>query len=456
MIHLDKHFMKKLSYIAIPITIQSIIQTSLSMIDQVMVGRIGDTADTAINAIGYGSKLSFIFLLGLAGITSATSIYASQFWGGGNKKKIGNVLGITLSYASILALITILLSVLFPHFIMGLYTKDTAAIPLGADYMRIISLSLIPVVIVNSFAAILRSCGDAKTPMITGFISVILNTLLNYILIFGFAGINGMGVQGAAIATTISRFIECILILAIFHRKNLLNVKILDFFKFNKKLVSLFTITMLPLLINETLWAVGDSVFSGIYGHIGGAQSAAMIATFPIQGLSFGLMSGIGAASGIMIGNLLGEGKNDKAYSYGKNFITLGIIFSVIIGIIVALFGRYYIDLMKITPESKEFALKILNIFAIILWIKVSNMIIAGGILRSGGNTKIILVLEMIGMWCIGVPVGIAIYTFTNLPIQWVYFFVSLEELFRMGVGLILFSKRKWMTNMNTTLEEGI
>lgn len=453
MTHTNKDFTKKLTYIAIPITIQSIIQSSLSMIDQLMVGQLGETS---INAVGFGTKLSFIFLLSLAGITSSTSIYASQFWGGGDKKKIGSVLGITLSTASIIALIAIILSIIFPHFIMGLFIKDTTVIALGADYMRIISLNLIPLVIVNSFAAVLRSCGDAKTPMITGFISVIMNTLLNYILIFGISGTTGMGVKGAAIATSISRLIECILILYLFHRKKLLQLKVVDYFKFNKKLVSLFTITMLPLLLNEALWATGDSVFSAIYGRIGGIQSAAMISTFPIQGLSFGLMSGIGAASGIMIGNLLGEGKNDEAYLYGKKFIKLGIMLSVIIGIIVVLFGEYYIDLMKISPESKKYALKILNIFAIVLWIKVSNMIIAGGILRSGGNTKIILVLEMIGMWCIGVPVGIVVSTHTNLPIQWIYFFISLEELFRMVVGLKLFSKRCWMSNMNVSLEEAM
>lgn len=451
MTHTNKDFTKKLLYIAIPITIQSIIQSSLSMIDQLMVGQLGETA---INAVGFGTKLSFIFLLALAGITSSTSIYASQFWGGGDKKKIGSILGLTLSTASILALIIIILSIVFPHFIMGLFIKDTTVIALGADYMRIISLGLIPLVIVNSFAAVLRSCGDAKTPLITGFISVIMNTLLNYILIFGIGRVTGMGVKGAAIATSISRLVECILILYLFHRKKLLQLKIVDYFKFNKKLVSLFTITMLPLLINELLWAIGDSVFSAIYGRIGGIQAAAMISTFPIQGLSFGLMSGIGAASGIMIGNLLGEGKNDEAYLYGKKFIKLGIIFSVIIGIIVILFGKYYIALMKISPESKKYALKILDIFAIVLWIKVSNMIIAGGILRSGGNTKIILVLEIIGMWCIGVPAGIFASTYTNLPIQWIYFFISLEELFRMVVGLKLFSKRSWMSNMNVALEE--
>ncbi|WBW99791.1 MATE family efflux transporter [Oceanirhabdus sp. W0125-5] len=453
MIQSNKDFMKKLTYIAIPITIQSIIQCSLSMIDQLMVGKLGETA---INAVGLGTKLSFIFLLTLAGITSATSIYASQFWGGGEKKKIAGVLGITLSYASIIALLTIILSILCPQFIMSLFIKDTAVISLGADYMRIIALGLLPLVIVNSFASVLRSCGDAKTPMITGFVSVILNTLLNYILIFGMAGISGMGVKGAAIATTISRLVECMLILYLFHRKNLLKLKIKDYFKFNKKLVSLFTITMLPLLLNEALWGIGDSVFSAIYGRIGGMQTAAMMSTFPIQGLSFGLMSGIGAASGIMIGNLLGEGKNDEAYSYGKKFIKLGIMFAVIIGILISLLGSYYIDLMKISPESKEYACKILNVFSLVLWIKVSNMIIAGGILRSGGNTKIILALEMAGTWCIGIPLGIVVSKYTNLPIQWVYFFISSEELFRMVVGLKLFTNRTWMSNMNASLEEAI
>jgi len=421
-------------------------QSSLGMIDQL--------GETAINAIGFGNKLSFIFLLALAGITSATSIYASQYWGGKDKQKIGNILGITLFFASIIAIITIILSVIFPEFIMGIFIKDKQVIDLGADYMRIISIGLIPLVIVNAHAAVLRSCEDAKTPMITGFICVIMNTVLNYFLIFGIGKMGGMGIKGAAIATSISRMLECFIILYMFYRKNLLQLKILDYFKFNKKLVLLFIASMMPLVMNEALWAIGDTVFSAIYGHIGGAQTAGMILTFPIQGLSIGVMSGIGAACGIVLGNFLGEGENDLAFLYGKKFIKLGIMLSIVTGIIVVLCGRYYINLMNVSVDAKEYALKIINVFAMILWIKVTNMIVAGGILRSGGNTKIVLILEIIGMWCIGVPIGIAVYLFTNLSIEWVYLFISIEEFFRMAVGLKIFLNKSWMSNINESLEE--
>lgn len=447
----NKDFARKLAFIAIPITIQSVIQSSLGMIDQLMVGKLGETS---INAVGFGTKLSFIFLLAMVGITSATSIFASQYWGAKDKEKIGNVLGITISVGSIIAIIAIILSVVFPHFIMGLFINDKEVINLGADYMRIIAIGLIPLVIVNSHAAVLRSCGDAKTPMITGFICVIMNTSLNYLFIFGVGQMGGMGVKGAAIATSISRMLECFLILYLFHRKNLLQLKITYYFKFNKKLVVLFITAMLPLLINEALWAIGDTVGAAIYGRIGGAQTAGMILTFPIQGLAIGLMSGIGAASGIVLGNLLGEGKNDQAFSYGKKFIKLGIMLSVIIGIIVVFSARFYIDLMNVSVDAKEYAYNIINVFAIILWIKVTNMIIGGGILRSGGNTKIVLILEMIGMWGIGVPTGLAVYSFTNLSIQWVYFFISIEELFRMVVGLKIFHNKSWMSNINDSSEE--
>lgn len=447
----NKDFARKLTFIAIPITIQSVIQSSLGMIDQLMVGKLGETS---IKAVGFGTKLSFIFLLAMVGITSATSIFVSQYWGAKEKEKIGNVLGITISVGSIIAIIAIILSVVFPHFIMGLFIKDKEVINLGADYMRIIAIGLIPLVIVNAHAAVLRSCGDAKTPMITGFICVIMNTSLNYLFIFGVGQMGGMGVKGAAIATSISRMLECFLILYLFHRKNLLQLKILNYFKFDKSLVSLFITSMLPLLINEALWAIGDTVSAAIYGRIGGAQTAGMLLTFPIQGLAIGLMSGIGAASGIVLGNLLGEGKNDQAFLYGKKFIKLGIVLSVIIGIIVVFSARLYIDLMNVSVDAKEYAYNIINVFAIILWIKVTNMIIGGGILRSGGNTKIVLILEMIGMWGIGVPTGLAVYSFTNLSIQWVYFFISIEELFRMVVGLKIFHNKSWMSNINDSSEE--
>lgn len=439
-------FYQKLWLIALPITLQSIVQSALSMIDQYMVGQLGETA---INAVGFGSKISFIFLLALAGITSATSIYTAQFWGTRDKEKIGSVLGLTLGIGIALAAVPIGLSLMIPETIMRFFTQDQVVVQTGAAYMRIIAPGLIPLVFIQALSAVTRSCGNAKIPMATGFFSVFLNTILNFILIFGTPFNSAMGVEGAAYATTVSRFAECVLLLILFCKQAYFPVRWHSLRPRNKTLIFGFIATMMPLFINETLWAVGDSIFMSLYGRLGSVQSAAMIATFPIQGLCFGLMSGLGAASGIMIGNLLGEGQLDQAYAQSRKFMRTGVLLALIIGIFVILLGPAYTHSLKISQSSQAFARQILWVFGGLLWIKVSNMILAGGILRSGGNTKSILALEMVGIWCIGVPVGLAAIAYTELTVPWIFLLVSLEEAFRLGVGLLLFKKRKWMRNLN-------
>lgn len=442
----NQTFHKKLWLIALPITLQSIIQSALSLIDQYMVGQLGETA---INAVGFGSKISFIFLLALAGIASATSIYAAQFWGTRDQRKMGSILGLTVGIGLLVSTVPILLSLLRPESIMQFFTHDSTVIKMGADYMRIIAPGLIPLVVIQALSAISRSCGDAKIPMMTGFFSVSLNTILNFMLIFGTPFNDAMGIQGAAYATTISRMAECILLFFLFSRKQYFPIRWHALRPANKALTLGFIATMLPLFLNETLWAIGDSIFMSLYGRLGSVQSAAMIATFPIQGLSFGLMSGLGAASGIIVGNLLGENQTNEAYSYGKQLMRTGVFCALGIGLLVIFLGPLYTRSLKISFASQAFARQILWVFGGFLWIKVSNMILAGGILRSGGHTKTILYLEMTGIWCIGVPIGTAAIAFTELTVPWIFFLISLEEVFRLGVGLFLFKRKKWMRNLN-------
>lgn len=447
----DRDYFKTMLYIALPISIQSLIQASLSMIDQLMIGRLGDTS---IAAVGLGSKFFFILLLSLGGITTAASIYTSQFWGKKDTKHIGQVLGSTLIYGMIITLIFILLALLVPKLVMSIYTQDITVINTGSSYMQIISLGCVPLLFVMTYSCILRSTENVKLPMYTGLFSVVINTLLNYLLIFGKFGLPELGVEGAAIATSMSRLFECILLLGIIYLKRYpAAVSVKDMFRISKKFMKVFLITMIPLLLNEGLWAVGDSIFSAIYGRMGTAQIAAMTITFPVQGLCIGFLSGIGSATGIMVGNRLGANDNEKAFEYSKRFIIIGIIGSVIIGALVILFSNIYVGAYNVSEEVQGYAVKILIMFGIVVWTKVSNMIISGGILRSGGETKITLYLEMFGMWGIGVPLGFLAAFVLKLPIHWVYLIISIEELVRFIIGLYFTHSKRWMKNLTEKME---
>lgn len=205
----DRDYIRMMLHIAIPISVQSLIQASLNMIDQFMIGQLGETS---IAAVGLGGRLSFILLLSLGGITSAASIYTDQFWGKKNTKYIDRVLGSTLICGMIVTLFFTLISLVSPEWVMSIYTEDVSVIQTSSSYMKIISLGYIPMLFVMTYSSVLRSTENAKLPMYTGLLCVVLNTILNYLLIFGKFGLPELGVQGAAIATLISRFTEYIVL----------------------------------------------------------------------------------------------------------------------------------------------------------------------------------------------------------------------------------------------------
>ncbi|WP_105617682.1 MATE family efflux transporter [Vallitalea okinawensis] len=442
----DKNYIRTILNIAIPISLQSLIQASLNMIDQFMIGQLGETS---IAAVGLGSKFSFILFLSLGGITSAASIFTAQFWGKQSTKHIGQIIGSTLLLGTLITTLFTLLSLIAPQTIMGIFSQDQYVIVQGSSYMKIISIGFFPMFLVMTYSSVLRSTENARLPMYIGLLSVLLNTALNYILIFGRFGLPQLGVRGAALATTISRVIECTVLITIMYiRKYPCAVPVREMCISSKDLIKSFLVTTCPLLLNEGIWAVGDSMFSVIYGRMGTNEVAAMTITYPIQSLCIAFFVGLGSATGIILGKELGANRNDIAFEYSKKFIRIGIMGSLIVGLLIMLFSSLYVNAFNVSQEVKEHGIKILIIFGIILFVKVSNMIVSGGILRSGGRTKLTLYLELLGIWGIGVPLGfIAAFVF-KLPIHIVYLVIAIEEIVRLLIGLKLTYSKKWMKNL--------
>lgn len=445
-------FLKKNPYlytmlaIAIPVSIQSLFQASLSIIDQVMVGQMGENA---IAAVGLGSRFPNIFIITLNAIGASTSIMISQFWGKKDKENIASSFGGNLFIGLAITIIFSVISFAFPHQVLGCYTKDAKVIELGSEYLKLIAVGYIPILLITMYSSILRSTEHIKLPMYAGIFSILMNTLLNYILIFGNFGFESMGLKGTAYATNITRILEALILFVciyvkkypgIFKLKEMSNLSV----DFIKKIMSIST----PIVINEFLWAVGETMYSIVYGRMGTTEVAAMTLTFPIQSLSIGLFSGVSVAAGIMIGNKLGKDETEEAFKYSRKFVQLGIAGSVIFGILLILLSKLYVVIFNVSSDLKVCTIKILIIFALLLWIKVSNMIIGGGILRSGGQTRYTLYLDMFGTWGIGVPMGFISAFVFKLPIEWVYLIISCEELARLIIGLKLMYSKKWMANI--------
>lgn len=435
---------KTLFSIALPISIQSLLQSSLGMIDQIMIGQLGETAVASVNL---GTRLMFIMVYSLSGISAVSSIYTSQYEGAGTKEKHSAVMKITILEGLLCVLPFLIAGLFFPQQIVRIFSEDNTVIQKGANYLFITAFGFIPKLFSISISAILRCTGKAKITLITGLSSVAINTVLNLIFIFGFGPIKAHGVEGAAIATVIAIFIEATInIIYLEKTKHPSRLSLAIKAKADKGFYKKFAITTLPAIGNECFWALGDAIYSGIYGHMSTISLAAMTLTFPIQGMSVGFFSGLSAAAGVIIGNNLGAKKTKEAYTLAWDFFKLCIIGCGIIGILIVLFGSVYLKFYNVTDEVKLYTKSLLAIFACYLWVKVSNMVMLGGVLRSGGKTRYTLILDLIGTWGIGIPLGFLCAFVFKWNILMVYTAINIEEVIRLTLGLIKVKSKDWIS----------
>jgi Na+-driven multidrug efflux pump len=218
--------------------------------------------------------------------------------------------------------------------------------------------------------------------------------------------------------------------------------------RMNKEEVWQYIVMLMPIVLNEFLWTVGQNVNTYIYGHMGTNELAGMSLTGPIQGLLIGALSGLAQAAGILIGKRLGEQEYDKAYSESKQLCLYGFIGAVILSTLLIILRSLYIGLFKVDLDVRIIGGQLLFAFAILAPVKVMNMILGGGIIRSGGRTKYIMIIDMLGTWLVGVPLGLYAGLVLKLPIVWTYFILSQEELFRLVITIFMFRSKKWMNTI--------
>lgn len=203
-----------------------------------------------------------------------------------------------------------------------------------------------------------------------------------------------------------------------------------------------------PILVCEFMWSLGENVYAAIYGNIGTDACAAMTMTGPIQGLVIGALSGLAQAAGILIGKSLGNEEYDKAYKDSKRLMWYGLAGSLVLSVALVLLGQFYVRIYNVEPQVRTMAYQLLVVFAIVSPVKVQNMILGGGIIRSGGKTQYVMWVDLIGTWIIGVPLGLLSAFVFDLPITYVYFILSMEEVVRLLISVVIFRKKRWMRTL--------
>lgn len=440
-----KEFQTELFQIAVPVTLQCLLQSSFSVVDQIMTGQLGSVS---IAGIGLGGKFASIYFVVIAAVASVAGIMIAQYIGKKDAKEVGRSFHTNLSVSLILVAVFTFLSLGIPTRILGLYTNDAATVQAGAEYLRIYALSFLPAAVTSILSAYLRCVKAAKIPLYASVFASIANTVLNYVLIFGKAGFPAMGVKGAAWASFLAQFLGCVVTVILFFRLYKKNLWKIPFeIRLDRVHLKQYLAILMPLLMCEFFWSLGENVYASIYGHVGTKAFAAMTLTNPLQALVIGALSGLSQAAGVMIGKRLGADDAERSYKDSKKLMLIGFVCSVFLSVCVAIFNRYYVLIFQVEDEVRQMTRCILLAYAVVAPLKVQNMIM-GGILRSGGRTTYVMVIDFIGTWVFGVPLGLLSAFVFQLPIAAVYFILSMEEGIRVVISFVIFRKKKWMRQL--------
>ena len=442
----DKTFFKSLISIALPLTIQNLISSSLNMVDVLMIGSLGDAP---LAAVGIGNQFFFLLMLFLFGVNSGGAIFVAQYCGRGDVLSIRKTLSLTLMLGGGISILFSIFAFLLPENIMLIFIEDPEVVSLGASYLRILSMSYLSTAVSFSFAFASRSIGKAALPMKVSVFSLGLNTLLNYLLIFGSFGFPELGIQGAAIATLIARIIEMFILVGVIYWNRLeLSTRLKDFRSLDKLFLRRFFKTATPVILNEVFWSLGVTLYTYAYAQLGTEAIAAVQISNTIQNLFMVVAFGLGSASSVMIGNEIGAGRRERAFTYAINFSLISPLIGVLMGSLLFFSAPYLVLFFNVSDTVALYAENILRVLSFVIFAKMFNVTLIIGILRGGGDTTFSLFLEIGSVWFVGVPMAFLGALYFQFPVYYVVALIAIEEIVKALVGIPRVLSKKWIKSV--------
>ncbi len=443
---MQKSFYKKVAVIAAPIALQQLVISSLNMVDVFMISSL---SNESIAGVGGANKLYFMFNLFLFGMSSGSAILTAQYWGAKDYKSIKQVYGITLTFGMVISLIFGVLALLVPEWVMHFFSGDAGVIREGAAYLRWVGFSYFFNAV--SFATVftLRSTKEVKLPLLVSIVAIGLNTILNWVLIFGHFGLPALGVVGAAIATLLSRVLEMLILLIMCNRRKLApSGRLSEIFSYPLELVKKYIVIAGPAVVNEVVWSSGVTMYAVVFGKMGTEVMSAMTIYQTIEQMAFVLIIGLSNSAAIILGNTLGKGDLTKAYQEAIEFIKLGVAIALFLAALVVILAEVTVGLFPLTPTVHLYVVRSLYVMAAALLPRTLNTLTVVGILRSGGDTFFTALIDGLGVWVVAVPLAFL----TGLYLKWDIWFVvaaiSMEEVVKVTLTLWRTFSKKWMRNL--------
>ena len=450
----DKAFYKSVLVLLIPIIVQQFITSFVSLLDNIMVGSLGTEA---ISAASIANQVMMVFNLAIFGGLSGASIFGAQFYGKGDMDGLRHTFRYKMYFGVLCSTAAILIYLIFGEgfidsFLKGESNGGDLALTLrsGCAYLRIMLWGLPPFALVQVYAGTLRESGETRAPMFAGICAILTNLFGNWVLIFGHLGAPALGVEGAAIATVISRYVELVIVAVHAHRHTDRYLFFADAYRslyVPGKLAGRITRTAAPLLINEILWSLGMTFINQFYSSRGLNAVAALNITGTAWNLFCVIMFAMGSAVSIMVGQRLGAGKMKEARDVDRKLIFLTEVIHLIIGLGMVLASSLVPQLYNVGPDVRDLTRRLLIIAGMALPIH-SFAHVTYFTIRSGGRTVSTFFFDAVYTWAVTVLLAFILTRYTDLSIIQIYLCVQFVDILKVIIGLLMLKSDFWARNV--------
>ena len=442
----DRIFCRKLFQLTAPIALQSLMLASVAAADAIMLGSV---AQDSMAAVSLATQIQFIQNMILGGAVSATGILGAQYWGKKDEKTVNDIFCISLRYCGIVSLLFFLGCVLFPRYLMLIFTNEEVLIEIGIRYLRVAGWSYLLTGISQCYLAVMKVSGHASKTAIISSSAVILNIILNAVFIFGLFGMSAMEVQGAALATLIARSVELLWCVAASRKEGYIRPDLRRLFrKQNRLLVGDFAKCALPLLGACLFWGIGFTSYTAFMGHMGTNAAAANSVASVVRDLVCCLCNGISSGGGILVGNELGAGNLKWGKLYGDRLVKLAFLCGILSTGVMLLATPFVFHFVKLTEEAGKYLTGMMVIMAVYMIGRAVNGIIINGIFAAGGDTMFDMYSLAVCMWGIAIPLAAAGTFLFHWPVLVVYACTCLDEVGKIPWVMIHYKKYKWVKDL--------
>ncbi|WP_195989008.1 MATE family efflux transporter [Clostridium sp. D53t1_180928_C8] len=441
----EKSLLKKLLLIAIPIAIQNLINVGVSVTDTLMIGNIDELQ---LAGISQANQPYFIFTTLIFGLASGAMVLNSQYWGKEDTNSIKSIMAFMMRIAVVGGLLGSIVVLAFPKQVVSIFTNEHMVIEYGARYIKIVGISYIFSAFTGVYLMGLRSIQNVKISMYIYGLSFVLNVFLNYILIFGHLGMPRLEIQGAAVATLISRIFESLLVIIYMYKfENQIGYKLKDICRKTRMYWRSIARYSLPVLLSEINWGLGISVQAAIIGRLGSNVIAANSFINVFQQLAGIAIMGFGGGAAIIVGNLIGEGKKHEkeVLNFSKLLVKLSFLLGIIIVIGIILIRPISPSFIKASNETAKLIKDMLYVSAFLLLFQSVTVTTLAGVLRGAGDTVFCAINDVVTLWVLKIVLGITCAFVLKLNPVLVYLILSSDEFFKTLVTVPRIWKGKWI-----------